>query len=41
MAEALALALSTLESMGLMVYLKAMIVVALVGGFLSVIFHNK
>lgn len=41
MAEALALALSTLESMGLLVYIKAMVAVALVGGFLSVIFHNR
>lgn len=41
MSEALGMALSTLESMGLLVYIKAMVVVALVGGFIAVIFGRK
>ena len=41
MAEALALALSTIETMGLMPYITAMVVVSLVGGFISVMFNRR
>lgn len=41
MQEALGLALSTLESMGLMPYITAMIVISLVGGFIAIIFKNR
>lgn len=37
----LATALSTLESMGLMPYIQAMVVVSLVGGFLAVVFRGR
>lgn len=41
LSDVLALALSTLETMGLMIYIKAMIAIMLVGGFLAVIFKNR
>jgi len=41
MQEALALALSTLQSMGVMPYITAMLVIALVGGFIAVVFNRR
>ncbi len=41
MQEALSLALSTLTSLGIMPYVSAMIVIALVGGFISIFFKSK
>ncbi len=41
MQEILSLALSTLQSLGIMPYITAMLVIALVGGFISVIFSKR
>ena len=40
MEEVLGLALSTMQSMGILPYVTAMLVIALVGGFISVIFRR-
>ena len=41
MEEILALALSTMQSLGIMPYITAMLVIALVGGFISMVFGRK
>lgn len=41
MNDILALALSTLQSMGIMPYITAMLVIALVGGFITIVFNRK
>ncbi len=40
MEQALALALSTMQSMGIMPYVTAMLVIALVGGFIAIVFNR-
>lgn len=41
MQEILALALSTMQSLGIMPYVTAMLVIALVGGFIAVVFNGR
>lgn len=40
MESALSLALSTLQSLGLMPYIQASIIIMLVGGFLAIVFNR-